>query len=177
MEKIMLKLMYRQVTDAQSLSVFERQIFNESYREMLIKSQEYNPDGQLATFAELTGHNPKANSLHHKVGLSVFNTVAGLNYIIPGLKDSLGRESVPFVSYKFEIIESNMRNQVFHKVAIDYLTPEFRLLNIISDYMILAYMRKEYDDSTVETIFMLKMRDGISVSQYTSGVPEGRLVS
>ena len=66
-----IRIACRQVIDSKSTSDFEKKLFNDSFNEFYLQSQAYSEGGRLKTFQDLIEHNPKANSLHYKVGFSV----------------------------------------------------------------------------------------------------------
>ena len=89
MSKATIKLAYRQVIDASSKSSFEKNVFNASYSEFLIKSQAYNLERKYKTFSEMKAADGLANSLHYKSGFVIVHFVNGLNNKISGLCDTL----------------------------------------------------------------------------------------
>lgn len=166
MAKAFIKIAYRQVMDASTENLFEKNVLQFSYEEFKLKSQAYNPDGRFKTFSELKTHDGRANSLHYKSGFAVIGFIDALNKHIPHLQDTLG-QPVMFNSYKFEVIESDITNKLQHKVAITYYSDTLVLFEIVGDCILLAPTDKlmEGENETVET-FMLKMQDGLSVSHY-----------
>ena len=79
-----IQLSYRQVIDHSAAGSFEKNVFNDSYCEFLLQAQRYNKDNQFASFHEMTGHDPKANSLHYKVGFAIGLYVQELGGYTPG---------------------------------------------------------------------------------------------
>jgi len=165
--KAIVKLSYKQLIDDSSTGGFEKLVFNDSYEEFLMQAQAYNPGSRLKTLQELIEANPKANSLHYKVGFSVGLYIRELNNQIPGLKDSLGRSNIPFTTNKFEIVESDITNKSRHKIAITYITDTLTLIDIIGEFMLLTAGDQFKNESTnaVET-FLLKMQDGLAITSY-----------
>ncbi len=166
--KAIIKLAYKQTIDASSTGEFEKLIFTDSYEEFLMQIQAYNPESKFKTLKEILAVNPKVNSLHYKVGFAVGLYIRELDHRIPCLKDSLGRNNVPFTINKFEIIESDITNKAVHKVAITYITDALTLVDTIGEYLLLAAGDRFKNESTepVET-FLLKMQDGLSITSYS----------
>lgn len=164
MNKSLIQLAYKQIIHAESSGKFEKNVFQDSYSEFLMQAQAYNPENKFKTFQELVENNPKANSLHYKVGFAVGLYIKALNNQIPGLTDSLGAERLRFASYSFEIIASDITNKSNHKVGITYRTDVLTWYGKIGKYLLLATGNKLKDVSvdSIET-FMLKMRKNLSI--------------
>src|SRR5262245_14755431 len=117
-----IRLAYRQVIDRSSGDTFSKNVFEDSFNEFLLQSQAHYSHGKHSTLSDLVLDNPKANSLHYKVGFSIGLYVHHLNGVIPGLRDSMGEEKVPFRLHRFAILESDVRDKTRHRVAITYET-------------------------------------------------------
>src|SRR5436190_10575420 len=89
--KTEIKIAYRQIIDSQSSGSFEKNIFNDSFQEFCMQAQVYDRRKKFKTFHELIQYEPRANSLHYKVGFAIGLYVKELNHIIPGLEDSIGQ--------------------------------------------------------------------------------------
>jgi len=166
MQNALIKIIYRQVIDASFEDTFSKNIFNTTYDEFLLKSQAYNQEGKFKTFIELKANDGRANSLHYKTGFVIGNFIEKLNKEIPGLKTSL-EQSVLFDTYKFELIESDIKNKSPHKVAVNYISGIITLLDNVGDNLLLAY-GDNLTDKTKEPIetFLLKMQRGLSITDY-----------
>ncbi len=160
-----IKIAYRQIIDASSQTNFERNVFNASYNEFLLKSQAYNPEKKFKTFTELKANDGRANSLHYKSSFAVVSFINNLNNQIPNLQDTLG-QNIRFETYKFEVIESSITDKTVHKVAIIYFTDTLTLFEIIGDYILLGVDKlNNVSDEPVET-FLLKMHPNLSIVNY-----------
>jgi len=169
MSKALIKLAFRQEIDATAAGSFEKDVFNDSYQEFRMQAQAYNPNGQFHTLQELIANNPKANSLHYKVGFSVGLYIAGLNGVIPGIKERVQGQVQPgFQTHQFEIVWSHLTERSQHKVAITYFTGVLSLLDSFGDQLLLAtgdmthLAAGEWTDS-----FMLKIDPMITICQYS----------
>src|SRR5882672_7342431 len=132
-----IKLAYQQIIDATTQSDFEKNIFNDTYSELLLQAKVYDREGEFKTVAEIILANPKANSLHYKVGFAIGLYVNELNKKIPGLTDSLGN-AVSFDIFKTDIIHSDLTNKANHKIALTYLTSSRILVASFGKYLVLA---------------------------------------
>jgi len=166
MSQALIQIVFRQVIDNSSAGGFERNVFDDSFSEFQMQAQAYNPENKFRTFRELTDNNPKANSLHYKVGFAIGLFVKDLNNAIPGLQDSMGRP-VAFASHRFELLESDLTRKVSHKVAITYETNTLTLFATVGDYLVLATgdRLKESDELPVDT-FLLKIQPNMSIASW-----------
>jgi len=164
-----IKFAYRQVIGMSGNTDFERTVFNDTFREFSMQAQVYNPDKKFRTLHELIQNNPKANSLHYKVGFSIGLYVKELKDTISGLFDMMDR-SVSFSTHRFEIIESDILDKSKHRVAILYESGPVTLLGIVSDFLILT-KRDKLSASLNEPVdvFMLRLQPGLSIIQWQEG--------
>lgn len=159
----LIKLGYRQIIDIRGTSEFEKNVFEDSYSELLMQVQRYNPENRFTTFREIITHDPKANSLHYKVGFAIGLYVQSLNKQIPGLWDTRHKVAIPFDVHELEIVQSDITNKKQHVVAINYTTAPVAFLGNAGDNLVLSF-----DDPTVgwmET-FLLPMQPALTVAAY-----------
>jgi hypothetical protein len=159
----LIKLTYRQLIDANSSGQFEKEVFEDSYSEFMMQVQRYNPDNRFTTFREITANDPKATSLHYKVGFAVGLYVQQLNQRIPGLWDTQNKIAVPFALHELEIVQSSTTSKKQHVVAISYTTHPVALLGSAGDNLVLSF--DEPHQGWMET-FLLKMQPGLTISGY-----------
>jgi len=163
MEKALIKLAYKQVIAATIGGDFERNVFDTTYQEFLLRSQAYNPSGKHKSFTQLKTNDSRANSLHYKLNFTIIDLINGLNSQIPQLKDNLNNQLL-FDQHKFELIESHLTNRGAHKVAITYYTGVLTLFNIMGEYMTLGVGNIMTGDLT--EIFTIKMQPNLAVVSY-----------
>lgn len=168
-----IKLSYKQVIDKNSPTTFAQDVFNDSYNEFIMQVQAYNPGNHLNTLAEVIAANPKANSLHYKVGFSIGLYINALNNQVPGLQDTLEQVNLSFESSSFKLLSSHIGDPHQHKVAITYTTRSLTLLGNYGQYLLLAQgeLSKDALANGVET-FMVKMQDGLSIIYYKESVEQ-----
>lgn len=157
-----IKIAYRQVIDSNYKNDFEKKLFNDSFNEFYMQSQAYNAGGKLKTFQEFIEHNPKANSLHYKVGFSVGRYMSDLRNVIPGLQDSIGR-AIAFENYEFQLLWSDISNKNVHKIAITYTSDWFDLLTIAGTYLIIG--KSTPDDGSISTL-TIPLRENLSIVEW-----------
>lgn len=162
MTKAIIKIAIRQVIDASSTGDFERKVFHDSYCEFLLQAQSYNQDNRFQTFREILDNNPKANSLHYKVGFAIGLFVKELNGAMPGVHDTLGN-SLAFAGHRFEIISSNVTQKAAHRVALIYESAPLILLHVAGEYLLLT--KENFTGQPLAT-FVVKLREDLSVTEY-----------
>jgi hypothetical protein len=165
-----IQLSYRQVIDHSAAGSFEKNVFNDSYCEFLLQAQRYNKDNRFSGFREIAEHDPKANSLHYKVGFAIGLYVQELGGHIPGLYDMQQRINIPFAEHQFEIIASDVHDKRQHVVAITYTTGAIAFAGTAGDCLILSF-----DDPAALTpgtwmrTFLLTMQPELTISGYLPG--------
>jgi hypothetical protein len=163
MPKAHIRLAWRQLIDAASTTPFEQQVFHSTWAEFKYQQQSFAKGQDLPTWAAIRETFPKSNPiLPHKVSFSIAGILNKLDNKIPGLQDSLGKQEIPFVQYRFELISSDMNDPMAHKVGIIYLTDVFTLFEIIGDQLLLAFDPPH--------TFLLKMQPGLSIFSYIEPV-------
>lgn len=156
---------YTQLITHEYNTVFEKNIFDDSYQEWLMQSQAYNDGGKLQSFEELIHFNPKANSLHYKVGFSVGLYIQALKSIIPSLKDNGGNPSLTFTTCEFKIIQSSIKDKKQHVVALQYTSHEYQLLESFGEYLLLRQLTSGETAPENATI-LLKIQPGFNIITY-----------
>ncbi|HLK31003.1 MAG TPA: hypothetical protein VKT28_20665 [Puia sp.] len=170
MAKALIKFAFKHVIDFDSQTEFETDVFNDSYSEFLMQSQIYNPEKKFNTIEKMIANNPKANSLHYKVGFAIGLYVKSLNNIILNLKDSLGITNIPFDKFQFHIISSDVTNKEMHKVAVIYRTDTMTLFDIIGENLVLANGDCTATHEEFASVFILKMQPELSIFQWADVV-------
>ncbi|WP_276482032.1 hypothetical protein [Paraflavitalea pollutisoli] len=162
-----IRLTYRQLIDHRARSVFEQAVFEDSYAELLMQAQRYNKDNQFTRLQDIIAHDPKANSLHYKVGFAVGLYIRQLNQIVPGISDTLGKVAITFSQYEFALVDSDLANKRQHQVSITYTTEPFLFFGSVSNNLIVS----SDNVSVLEhhgwaTTFLLPLHEGLTISEY-----------
>ena len=158
-----IKISYRHIIDASATTVFERNVFNATYNEFLLKSQAYNMEKLFSTFTEMKINNGKANSLHYKISFAIGPFINELKNKMPDLQDNAGNE-ILFENCSTTLIESHVNNAALHKLSITFTTGIVTLIDSFGDNLLLAYGDKR-NETTLET-FLLKLVYGVSITNY-----------
>jgi len=138
MKKRVIRLAYRKIIDTSSRKQWEKYVFEDSYKEFLLQAQFYNQEKKYSTFGELTAHVPNAEKLHFLVSASIVGYLKQLNGKIPDILNAVGKHFLPFKSYRFEIINSDVRKKESHQVAINFLTEPMIWYDTIGSQLLVA---------------------------------------
>ena len=138
MKKRVIRLAYRKIIDTSSRKQWERYAFEDSYKEFLLQAQFYNQEKKYSTFGELTAHVPNAEKLHFLVSASIVGYLQQLNGKVPDILNASGKHFLPFKSYRFEIINSDIRKKESHQVAINFLSDPMNWYDTIGQQLLVA---------------------------------------
>ena len=167
MNPALIKLSYRQLIGPDARTPFEQAVFEDSYAELLMQAQRYNAGNRFTRLHDILAHDPKANSLHYKVGFAVGLYIQQLNRLIPGLTDTLGRVSIPFAQHAFSLVDSDLCSKRQHLVAITYTTDPILFFGSAGNTLILSsdHPSTAADDGWAAT-FLLPLHEGLTISEY-----------
>jgi hypothetical protein len=138
MQKGTIRLCYRKVIDAQSSKPWEKLVLEDTYTEFLMQSQLYNNEKKYTTFSDLITHVPAAERLHFLVSAAVIGYLQQLQGKVPDLVNNLGRLFLPFNNYRFEIINSHIKDKSKHQVAINFFTDHLVWHDTINNQLLLS---------------------------------------
>lgn len=162
-----IRLCYRQLIDHRASSAFEQDVFNDSYAEWQLQAQRYNQDKQFSRLEEIIAHDPKASSLHYKVGFAVGLYIQQLNRQIPGLRDTTGKIPIPFSQHLFELVDSDLRDRRRHVVAISYTSEPLLFFGSVGNNLILSNdNRPAFVREGRASTFLLHLYEGLIISEY-----------
>ncbi|WP_097132395.1 hypothetical protein [Pedobacter xixiisoli] len=140
-------LCYRKIISVNSMSTWERLVFTDSFTEFKMQSQYYNQKGEYNTFAELKHHVPNAEQLHFLVSGAVMGYIRQLDDLIPDVTNNLGLHFLKFNQFRFEIINSDLRNIDKHVVAINFYSEELQYIEQIGDYLLTSKINPSNSDN------------------------------
>lgn len=152
MSKGIIRLVYRKVIDATAQNVWEKYVFDATYAEFLMQSQLYNTEKKYTAFSELKNNVPNADKLHFLVSASVVPYLKQLNGKMPDVLNNLGKLFVPFSNYKFEIIESDIRDKAKHRIAVEMYSDPLTWIDTVANQLLVGiHPDKEDSDAGVLT--------------------------
>jgi hypothetical protein len=151
MAKGIIRLCYRKIIDASSQKMWDKYVFESSYAEFLMQSQLYNQEKKHNSFAELLIAVPDAEKLHFLVSAAIGGYMQQLNGIVPDILDNLGKHFLQFNNYRFEIINSDIKNKTAHQVAITFFSEPLVWHDSIDKYLLISTLGAEKNEDGVLT--------------------------
>lgn len=162
MSKGVIKFCYRKAIDASSNKTWDKYVFESSYKEFLMQVQFYNQEKKFNTFSDLLLNVPATEKLHFLVSAAITGYMKQLNGIIPDILNSLGKHFLQFKNFKFEIINSDIRNKEIHKVAINFFSEPMTWHETIGDNLLLSEEGKEKTGEDFQT-YLLALQPFLSI--------------
>ena len=162
MSKKIIRFCYRKIIDSGSEKHWDKYVFENSYAEFQMQSQLYNKEKKYTKFAELLLNVPASEKLHYLVSASITGYLQQLNGIIPDILDNLGRHFLAFKQYRFEIINSDIKNKSAHKIAINFFSEPFQWHETIGNYLLVSSLKKENTEDGPQT-HLLQIQPQLSI--------------
>lgn len=138
MEQRIISLCYRKIIDVNSSKAWDKLVFEDSYKEFKMQAQFYNQDKKYHTFSELFHYVKGAEQLHFLVSAAVVNYLKQLNGFVPDILNNLGKQFLTFNQFKFELINSDLRQIDKHVIAINFYSDPLIWIDTISPYLLTA---------------------------------------
>ncbi|MCW3110956.1 MAG: hypothetical protein JWQ09_5462 [Segetibacter sp.] len=162
MPKRIIQMCYRKIIDNTQQQPWEKLVFDDSYTEFLMQAQFFNQQKKYNTFSELVMNVPGADKLHFLVSASVIGYVRQLNDTIPDILNNLGKHFLPFKNFRFEIINSDIRNKAAHQVAINFYSEPLIWHDTIDNSLLVSLKKEEPGQEEVFTE-MFQLRPMLSI--------------
>ena len=157
--KATIRLAFRQLIDHKATTPFEQQVFQTTWSEFGFQQQSFSKGRPLLTWAGIKECFPKSNpALPFKVSFSIAGLINDLNSQIPGLHDTLGLQTIPFVQHRFELLSSHTADAAQHQISLTYFSAEITLCEIIGENLLLTLEPPQ--------TFMLQLQRGLSIISY-----------
>jgi len=159
-----IRLAFRIVIDSNSSFIWDKYVFEDTYKEYLLQSQLFNSKEQPKnTFRELLSENEKAHQLHFLVGMAASGYVEQLKGNFHRVSDVLGNNYFPFVNYQLDIINTDITDSSKHKIGITFYSPMLVLIEIINNcYLVSKEVKKENNFETL----MFPIQNNLSICYY-----------
>lgn len=149
--KKIIRLCYRKVIDTSSQKDWDKLVFESTYKEFLMQAQFYNQEKKYNSFAEIILNVPAAEKLHFLVSASIVGYLQQLKGKMPGILNTLGKHFLEFKNYRFEIINSDIKNKNNHKVAINFFSEPLIWLDKIGDRLLLSQLNGQKNEDGILT--------------------------
>jgi len=155
MMKATIRLCYRKIIDINAFRPWDKFVFEDTYTEFLMQSQLYNQEKKYSSFSDLVKQVPAAEKLHFLVSAAVIGYLQQLNGKVPDLTNNLGRLFLPFKNYRFEIINSDLKDKTKHQVAINFFTDHLVWHDTINNQLLLSVPGNTEDGEILTELFTL----------------------
>jgi hypothetical protein len=158
-----IQLAYRKIIGAQSTSIWEQYVFEDSYKEFLMQFQLYNTENKYHTFSRLSAAIPAAEKLHFLVSTAVTGYITQLQNKIPDIQNTLGKIFLPFHLYRFEIIDSDIRDKKEHRIAIIFYSEPLQWLDTIGEHLLISLNTESNTDKDMAQTELVKLQPFMSI--------------
>lgn len=143
MGKKIICLCYRKVIDVSSQKAWDKLVFESTYKEFLMQAQFYNKQKKYNTFAELIQNVPGAEKLHFLVSTAMVGYLQQLKGIVPDVLNSIGKHFLQFDNYRFELINSDIKNRAAHRVAINFFSEPQQWHDTVANCLLVSSLNSE----------------------------------
>jgi hypothetical protein len=149
-----IKLAYRVIIDSSSTIIWDKYVFEDTFKEYQMQSQQFNSaDNPKNTFRELLSENEKAAQLHFLVGIAADGYVKQLKGNFHRVSDVLGNQYFPFINYQLDIVNTDITDQSKHKIGITFYSPLLTYFGIIEGNYVVS--KNTENTNEYETIMFL----------------------
>jgi hypothetical protein len=161
----LIKICKKVVIDHATNWTIAQTIHEDSFRELIYQFQSLGHS--FNTWEQVVKYSPKAViGIKKLVNAGIVQQIAGLKGKIPnGLSDITKTIEIPFVDYHFDIVESDIRDIVSHKIALLFISDTLTLIDSIDDRILLAVGDKTNDLKNKQKIdtFLLELSTEITI--------------
>ena len=126
-------------------------MFDSPYAEFLMQSQYYNQEKKYRSFSEIIQNVPGAEKLHFLVSAAVVGYLKQLDGIVPDVLNNLGKHFLTFTDYRFEIINSDIKNKTSHQVAINFFSEPLTWYDTLGGYLLVSSLNGEKSEDGILT--------------------------
>lgn len=168
MTNSIIRFCFRKIIDASTQGAWDKLVFEGSYTEFLMQSQFYNQEKKYTSFAEIIRNVDGAEKLHFLVSASVTGYLQQLNGKIPGVTDNLGRHFLQFKNFRFELINSDIKNKQAHQVAINFFSEPMYWHDTIDNYMLVSPVNGEKSEDGILT-YLVQVQPFLSIYSIKEG--------
>jgi len=149
MEIKKIKLAYRLVIDSSSGFLWDKYVFEDTFKEYKMQSQQFNSaENPKNTFRELLAENQKATQLHFLTGIAANGYVEQLKGNLHRVTDVLGNNYFPFINYQLDILNTDIMDISKHRIGITFYSPLLTYFGIIEgNYLVskITENKNEYE--------------------------------
>ncbi|MCI9844508.1 hypothetical protein [Flavobacterium pectinovorum] len=156
-----IRLAYRIIIDNSSTIIWDKYVFEDTFREYQMQSQQFNStENPKNTFRELLSENEKAVQLHFLVGIAADGYVKQLKGDFHRVSDVLGNQYFPFINYQLDIVNTDITDQSKHKIGITFYSPLLSYFGIIEGNYVVS---KNTENTNAYETIMFPVQPRLSV--------------
>lgn len=156
-----IKLAYRIIIDSSSTFLWDKYVFEDTFKEYQMQSQQFNSEtNPKNTFRELLAENPKAEKLHFLTGMAASGYVDQLKGNFHRVYDVLGNNYFPFINYKLDIINTDVTAIAKHRIGITFYSPLMSYFGIVEGNYLVS--QNSDDVNEYETV-MFPVQKNLSI--------------
>lgn len=156
MPERIITLCYRKIMDAQSGKPWEKMVFEDTYAELRMQAQRFNPANTYRSYGELLRRAPGAEQLPFLVSAAARGYVQQLGGLAPDVLDGLGRRFLKFSQFQFEIINSDLLDKARHQVAVNFYSEPLVWHDTIGAQLLVSEGAATAAPETLTTLFQLQ---------------------
>ncbi|MEN2414588.1 hypothetical protein [Flavobacterium mesophilum] len=156
-----IKLAYRIVIDNSSSFLWDKYVFEDTFKEYQMQSQQFNLETNPKNkFRELLAENPKAEKLHFLIGIAASGYVDQLKGKFHRVTDVLGNNYFPFINYQLDIINTDRTDLSKHKIGITFYSPLLSYFGIVEGNYLISL---DSDDVNEYETIMFPVQKNLSI--------------
>lgn len=156
-----IKLAYRIVIDQSSAFLWDKYVFEDTFKEYQMQSQQFNSEANKKnTFRELISENEKATQLHFLTGIAASGYVEQLKGNFHRVTDVLGNNYFPFINYQLDIVNTDVTDSTKHKIGMTFYSPLFNYFGIIEGNYLVS---KNIENKNEYETLMFPVQDNLSI--------------
>lgn len=163
MQTTTIRLCYRKIIDATAQRQWDKYVWEDTHRELVMQSQIYNADKKYRLYSELIKGVKEAENLPFLVSTALVGYLKQLNGMIPDITNVLSKTCLPFKNYKFEIIESDLVNNSLHKVAVEFISEPLTWHDTINNSLLISVDENRDANDDAMLTDMITMQPFLSI--------------
>lgn len=94
---------------------------------------------------------PGRKNLHFLVSAAIVSYLKQLDGVLPDILNSLGKHFLKFTGYRFEIINSDIKNKTGHQVAINFFSEPLVWHDTVGGYLLVSPFNGEKNEDGILT--------------------------
>jgi hypothetical protein len=169
MENSIIRLCSQRCIDHTSTDAWDAAAFQSTYAEYLLQSQFYNRDKQYPRFSALLKAVPAAVKLHFLVSAAITPLLQQLDGSLPWLQDNAGESYFRFKQYRFEVLESDVKQPALHRLAIWFYSEPMRWHAQTGNYLLVSAVNHEPGEEGFRT-HLIGLPTGLSIYSFKPSI-------